>query len=213
MMVVGAFGAGCGLGDEPGSGVFMQQERETSSFQTLEVSGFFDQVNVSICEDCTEPSAVTISGDDNIVPQVEVVNAGDRLILRVEGDYQPNNPLQLQLETPAFERIEVYDSAYVILGTLESEALTVRLNDSSALELVGGVATLDVEARDSSNLAARDFQATDATISTTGSAEVTVCVSGLLDATIKDSASILYYCEPAEITEDVSMSGTLGEGG
>ena len=96
-----------------GNGNIKTEERTVSSFKNLEVSSSF---NVYLTQGDLKP--VKIEGDENLMQYIEVLQEGDRLIIRNRTGYnlEGSGDLSLHISAPVFNSISLSGA-----GNIKSE--------------------------------------------------------------------------------------------
>ncbi len=225
LVVVAALLAACGIfGNQTvGSGKLVTENRTVAEFNNLELTCSADVILTQ-----GEPLAVSIEGDDNIVPLIETTVTDRKLTIKTESftSFRITKPLIVHVVVPALLSIRVTGSGDVKIAKwmgesmdfyssgsgdisvddLETVRITVRMSGSGdILFKSGGV----VENHTVSISGSGDYKAllesreVDAT--TSGSGNISIWATEKLSARVSGSGDIQYYGSP---TLDKSDTGS-----
>jgi hypothetical protein len=193
--------SGCGA---RGSGTSTNETRELESFEAIELGGALDLiVHVGAAQ------KVVISGDDNIVPEIETRVAGGKLHIEHEGWLRPELPLKVEIWVPKLEAIEASGATDIDVENLSGERFELELSGAGDVELRGKLDALDVEISGAGDLDARSLEAKQVTIDLSGAGEAKVWATTKLDVDISGAGEVEYWGNPSEITQDITGAGSL----
>ena len=100
-------------------------------------------------------------------------------------------------------------------GTFSAELVakntSMEASSSGTIALKGRATHLDCKASSSGDCNLKDFKVENAMVSGSSSAMIAVQVSKALNAKASSSADIIYYGNPANVTKDVSSSGSVSK--
>jgi hypothetical protein len=212
---------------EKGNGNIISEERTVSNFRDLEVHGAFD---VYLSQGDLKP--VRIETDENLVPYVEIIQEGDKLVLRNRDNYNldPSKKLIVHVMAPVYENIEVSGASNVIgqnkinndedldldisgAGDIKLEVdapdIDIKISGSGKAILEGETRKLDLKISGAGS--ARCFkllsEITSVDISGAGNAEV--FASDQLDAHVSGAGNVKYKGGAKKIKQEVSGAGTV----
>ena len=205
--------AACGV---QGSGVAAEERREVPVFQALDASGAVS-VTLTVKPGLAapeEPIELTVSGDDNLVPEVETAVEAGVLVVRVRGgrDLDPTLPLRVTAAVPALSASRSSGTAEVQVHGLDGDVFLVEASDSSDVVLSGRTSALRIESSGSADIAARDLAAGEVTVDSNGSSDVEVCAEDTLQVTASGQSDVTYFCSPAEVDQEVRESADVRAG-
>lgn len=190
-----------------GSGTAATQSRDVSQVRSvgLAVPGTLDIVQ-------GEREALSITGDDNVLPLVETVVEQGALRIRFREarslSVTPRVPLRFTLQVRTLEGIAIAGSGDVRAERLEVPKLRVSVSGSGNTLLGGKVQSLDVDVAGSGNVKASKLEASRATISIAGSGDARLWVREGLSASIAGSGNVDYYGD-AKLTTSIVGSGRV----
>jgi hypothetical protein len=197
-----------------GSGNVITEKRVVADFTSLELTC---SANVDIVQG--EPLAVSIEGEDNIIPLIETKISDRKLSIGVKAfsSYSHTKPLTVHIVAPVLISIQVTGSGDVkaekwmgdnlaltttgsgniIINKLDTPSLTAMVSGSGDIRLLGGVGAIQtITTSGSGNYEAAAMQSREVVATTSGSGGITVWVVKMLTATISGSGNIQYYGSP-----------------
>jgi hypothetical protein len=209
-----------------GSGHVTKVNRKLNSYNTVEVKGSMD---VYLTQG-PEQDAV-IEADDNILPYIELVEEGDKLIIRQKNrvSLSYNNDIKIRLTAPDVKSLDLSGSGTIrLVNTLENEdAVTLAVSGSGNIEgavhapevrtsvtgsgnieVSGETRDLEVNIAGSGNFIGKSLLAENANISIAGSGDADVHASVRLEGKIMGSGDINYVGNP-EVSSKVMGSGEI----
>jgi hypothetical protein len=194
--------AGCGT---RGSGVAAVETRELEPFKSIETSGALDLVvHVGGNE-----QKVVISGDDNVVPEIETRVRGDKLVVEHEGWLRTDLPLMLEVWVPSLERVEVSGASGITVDGLSGGQLEVDLSGASEAELSGKVDRLDVDVSGAADVEASWLEAAVVVVDMSGAGEARIWATKSLEIDISGAGRVVYWGNPADLRQDISGAGSV----
>lgn len=209
-----------------GSGNVVTEARTLDAFDRIQIDG---STNIVLRQAATQ--AVSVEGDDNIVPIIVTQVRNGELLISNTQSYNTKNAVTVYVAIPTISALRIRGSSDLIGTTaLEGEALTIEVSGSgnvdavlyydelvtsvtgsSDITLVGEVIKQSVSVTGSGNYRARELSSEECFINVTGSGDGVVRVSKLLDAKVTGSGDVVYYGNP-EVRSSVTGSGDLAKG-
>lgn len=101
------------------------------------------------------------------------------------------------------------DSSVFKLEDVKLRTLEVNAAGFTRVKARGEVKHIDVQTAGSSGVDAFEMKAEHVSVNSFGSASIKVCVTGSLSARLSGSDEVVYDCEPANISRDLSGSSSL----
>lgn len=243
ILVVGFAGAQLGLSAQPawfsdfgniefgdgqqvsGSGTLITEDRPVSGVSRVELAIPADLVIQQGTAD-----ALTVTGDDNVLPLLTTVVSGDKLTIR----YKPQVNVhtfqrpQISLTVKDLREVRVSSSGNMKVGSittsdfkiglsssgdiniqgLQAENITAELSSSGDIVIQGSANVLNLNISSSGSFQAGDLKVQKADIHVSSSGDVTVWVVEDLRAAISSSGDISYYGKPV-VQKSLSSSGNL----
>jgi hypothetical protein len=221
--------AGCslsiGLPTVTGSGVAKEESRKVGAFSVVEVSGVVE-ATVTLGK---EP-ALTLSGDDNLVPLIVTEVKGDRLVIRTkEGtNMRTKLPLRAAITATGLTAVEASGAATVkapadgssrfsaqtsgvaqiTLGGLAAEELEIDSSGASRVTASGSTRALKVGLSGTSGLDASGLKAETASVNISGASSGTLRASKEVQGDVSGASNLTVLGAPAK--KGVSTSGASG---
>lgn len=225
LIVSSIMAGGCG---EAGSGIFASEVREVEGFFGVENRS---EANLSLSVTSSAvaaPVELTVSGDDNLIAEVRTWVTEGTLVIHTERALDPDIELQVVATVPALtlvdssgsgdvyatgvagELLEVISSGSgAVTVSADSAEIRLRSSGSGETQLSGTTANLDLSSSGSGDAQARGLSAATGVVSSSGSGDVEVCVTGELRAYASGSGDIDYYCNPDVVHDSSSGSGSV----
>ena len=188
-----------------GSGRPMTQQRDVSGFNgvALSLPGRLEIVQ-------GQAEGVTLTADDNLVPEIETVVEGGVLHVRFRKDLgaTTRTRISVTVRARAIRSIAVAGSGDVVAATLEAPELSVRLAGSGDVKLGGRAESLQVRISGSGDVDAGGFDTQRAKVSLAGSGDATVWARKSLEVSVSGSGDVRYFGDP-EVRSKVAGSGSV----
>jgi hypothetical protein len=188
-----------------GSGRPMTQQREVSGFNgvALSLPGRLEIVQ-------GPADGVTLTADDNLVPEIETVVEGGVLHVRFRKGLgtTTRTRISVTVKARAIQSIAVAGSGDVVAAALETPELSVRVAGSGDVKLGGRAESLQVRISGSGDVDAGSFDTQRASISVAGSGDATVWARKSLEVRVSGSGDVRYFGDP-EVRSKVAGSGSV----
>src|SRR5579862_2854866 len=210
-----------------GNGNIRTEEHSISGFKDLEVSS---NVNVYVSQGDFKP--VRIEGDENLLPYLEVIQSGDRLIIRTRNDFNLDGTIRVYVTAPVFRSIGLSGAGDIIAENkitsseslsislsgagdikmdIDAPSLTANISGVGSLYLKGQTKDVDMDISGAGSAHCYDLltENTKIGISGVGSAEVYASVK--LEAHVSGAGSVDYKGNATDVTQDVSGVGSINK--
>lgn len=186
------------------SGVDTTEVRTVADFKSIEVNGSTD-VDVRVGEATT----VAVSGDANLVKQLETEVVGDRLVIGLKpGKYRSAKSLKVTITTPALAGVAVNGSADVQISGLTGGPLETRISGSGDISARGEIDALTASIAGSGDLKLSKLCAREASVQISGSGDAAIHAVESLSIAIQGSGDVHYSGDP-KVTASVAGSGNV----
>lgn len=211
-----------------GSGNVVNEQREVSGFDRIEVRGSGELV-----VDQGSEEGITVRADENLMRYVRTEVTGDTLVISIGSGGRPvsiwpSEPIRYTvgvkdlvgltlsgsteasidgLKTSRFE-LEVSGSGSVDIADLEAETLSYALSGSGSAAMSGTVDEQTVKISGSGSYDAADLKSQRTTLTISGSGSTEVWAVDQLDIDVSGSGSVSYYGSP-KVNQSVSGSGSV----
>ncbi|HKN46054.1 MAG TPA: DUF2807 domain-containing protein, partial [Propionibacteriaceae bacterium] len=125
-----------------GSGQVVTETREVSGFTKVELSG-----SAELTIEKTGTESLSISAEDNLLPQLTSDVAGDTLILGTKPNTSilPTKPITYSVTVKDLTGIAVSGSGSVRVSNLMTNSLTTKISGSGTITASGAVNDQDVD--------------------------------------------------------------------
>ncbi len=211
-----------------GNGNVISEKRETTSYDKVAVTGFFDVELISGNE-----GSITVKGEENLLPyiKIEVVNQELKISTEKNKYISTSKGKKIEIVVPfeSINQVSLTGSGDVstkntILSTsfiakltgsgdlnlsIESKDLEVNLNGSGDIVLKGKTEKITSTLNGSGDIKASNMKSQNATVTVSGSGDNSVYCTESLYARVAGSGDIKYSGDPKKIDTKVSGSGDI----
>lgn len=198
--------AGCQWrgGGERGSGVAKTEVREVAPFSKVALEG-------SLRAEITAGAAqhVELSGDDNLVPLMRTEVEGQQLRIAPKRSIRPKLEMVAVIATPTLAAVSASGSTVIALRGVDSDAFDLTTSGSSKVTASGTAGRLAIHVSGSGFVDTRELHAKNVEVRISGSGEVEVYATDVLDVTISGSGRVRYAGSPRDVHKSISGSGSI----
>lgn len=191
-----------------GNGKKTEEQRKVEPFSALEVSGQF-RVLLQVSPQHTGEVALSLSGDENLLPLWRTSVLGGRLELRSNEQLWTELPLTLEAVTPPLNNVTLSGSSEGHIKGIAGDKFTLVSSGSAELTLEGSVKELRVEISGSGRVDARELKAETVVLKVSGSGDAQVFASRRLEVGISGSGKVEYSGGAPEVVQNISGSGEI----
>jgi len=245
MLVVSLFGAQLDLSAQPswlsgigpiqigdiqaqrvvGSGNQISEDRSISGVSRVELA---IPADLEIKQGSVE--ALTVQGDDNVLPLLVTDVIGGKLTIRYESQVEVSTNQRprigltvkdlrgLQLSSSGSVKVasittgdfdlNLSSSGDIDIQGLQVDKITTHLSSSGDITIQGTANQLELDVSSSGSFQAGDLEVQDADVNLTSSGDVTLWVVNVLQAKISSSGNVHYYGNPI-VRQSITSSGEL----
>ena len=203
-------------GSRYGSGKSLQGNGELAK-EKRELSGNFDRVEISNgiranIEVGRPTDGVTLSGDSNILPEIETrIREGKLIVSPADGvNLNPKNPVEATFFMADLSGITASTSAAVNATGVASASLKLNASTSAKIKVEGGAERVKADASTSGTIVGRDLSTKDAVVDASTSGSILLNVSDSLFADASTSGEVFYIGSPS-VKKDTSTGGSVGQ--
>ena len=209
-----------------GNGKIKIETRSSLEFTGVDVSGAID---LYIKQDSLR--TISIETDENLLAHIEIINDGQRLIIRPERGYnlKPSKDIKVFVSSPVFNRLEASgacdifsdnkiitdnDLYFDLSGScnvkveLKAPKVKADLSGSCDINLKGETKAFIINGSGSTNIKSMELMAENVNIDISGSGSAEVFASVKLDVDISGSGSVNYKGNP-KVNQQISGSGSV----
>jgi hypothetical protein len=189
-----------------GSGNSASVTRTVDPFTSIQVEGLPD-VTVSF----GKTQSVIVETDDNILPLVETLVQGRKLIIRLANATGISSRLGIHVTIvmPSLQAVIIPGLGRVTITDLVADQVDFKVEGSGSLAAQGTVQTIHASLDGSGKISCGDLQSQVADVSVTGSGNITVNVTDSLKVKVDGSGSVNYRGNPAQVAPSVSGKGKI----
>lgn len=213
-----------------GNGNVVQENRNTTSYDQIEMQGFFDVELISGNE-----GRITITGEENLIPHIITEVNGDRLVIKTENGYnlQPSksNGIVVQVPFESLDEVSLIGSGDIISRDLiksgafktkltgsgdielelEAESVETTLTGSGDIVLQGATQNVVHQLTGSGDIESSKLKAIDAQAFLSGSGDIDLYCSGNLKIRVSGSGDVAYVGNPSKEDSKISGSGDVSK--
>lgn len=186
-----------------GSGVMKTESRKASGFTSVVGVGS-EEIVIQV----GKPFAVTVTGDDNIVPLIETKVQGTTLRVGGKSNYSTKKGVRVTVSMPSLASMRLLGSGTMSATGLAAKNLDIVLDGSGRMSATGRVDSLKSELNGSGEIDLTKLGVSSADLVLAGSGRMRADVRDRLDATIAGSGEIVYRGTP-KVNQSVTGSGAI----
>ena len=189
-----------------GSGHVISESRRVANFTAVELLGSAD---VTVVPGSNQ--SVVVKADDNIVPLIETTVNNGTLVIRTKPStsFRTPNRVQVIVTMNNPDHVTLSGSGNLSVSGVTGPVFAVDLAGSGEITVTGTADSVSINLPGSGNVHCDGLKARSAKVTLLGSGIVTVYASESLDASILGSGTIRYSGNPAQVTKNISGSGTI----
>jgi hypothetical protein len=207
-----------------GDGNIVKQERQISSFNSLEVGGAF---RVYLSQGDKE--SLTVEADENLLEYITTVVKGNTLKISTSREISSPKALNIYLTITDLKEMEISGACKLTcenklkLNDLEIDCsgasdvelklaannLDLDFSGASKVDLFGSANEVSLDLSGASDLDALEMEADKYSANISGASHAKIFVKSELSADVSGAASLKYKGEPKLLQTDVSGAGSL----
>jgi hypothetical protein len=191
-----------------GSGVAKQETRSLPAFTQIELNGSY-ALALTVDPNAADPVALTLNGDDNILPVITTEVANGRLVVSCKGSISTKLPLTIAAKVKDLSALQINGSGNVTVSGLSAKDLRLAIAGSGDIKADGSAEKLEVSISGSGDAKLAALKAAEAKVHIAGSGDVELTVERSLDVHIAGSGSVTYHGSPATVNQHVAGSGRV----
>jgi Putative auto-transporter adhesin, head GIN domain len=197
-----------GSSTEQGSGTPVTQERDLPSFAAVDLAGT-NSVRVTVGPE----QSVAVRADDNLLDHVTTDVSNGRLTIGELGSFTASTPMSVDITVPNLERVALTGTGSVAVEGVRADDFAVELQGTGSILAVGAARRLHAKLDGDGDGQLQDLAARDVIATVSGTGRLRVHATGSLEASVPGTGSIVYSGNPTKVTESVTGTGTIVEGG
>lgn len=212
-----------------GSGNIRTEDRSVSEFKNVEVSGA-SKIMVSQ----GDHSAVKIEGDDNLLQYIEVLQEGDKIIVREKSGFnlKPTADLLVYVTSRVYNQIDASGACDIVGQTkisnpedlevrvsgagdikmeVDAPELRAKVSGSGSVTLKGQTKNVDLDLTGAANAYCYDLLSENTKVDISGAGSAEVFASVKLDASVSGAGSVSYKGNATTVSQHVSGAGSVNK--
>lgn len=189
---------------EVGSGTLKTETRTPGNFTKIETSGSFE-LEVTAGQ---PSSVVTVSADDDMLPDVKTTVSGDVLSISTRGIHFMGHKIVVKIGVPKLSSISASGANRISASNLAGDSFTIEGSGSTKAILSGKVDKLVIDVSGAGHVEAMNLAAKSAEVDTSGAGHVEVNASDKLSVRISGAGKVIYLGNPS-IDQSVSGAGKI----
>jgi hypothetical protein len=210
-----------------GDGNIRTEDRPVSNFKNVEVSG-----SAKVMVSQNDRSSVKVEGDENLLPYIEVIQQGDKVIVRERPGYHliPSGDLRIYVSTPIFNNIDASGACDIIgqnkitnpealemqvngAGEIRMEVdaprLQARVTGSGSIYLKGQTKDVALDLTGAGHAHCYDLLAENTKVDISGAGSAEVYASVKLDASVSGAGTVTYKGNATDVSQNVGGAGSV----
>src|SRR4051812_18934763 len=211
-----------------GNGVIKSEERTVSPFREVEATG-----NIELMVMQGELKPVKLEGDENILSYIQVVQEGDRVIIKTKEGVNliPSGDLRVYVTSPEYKSIEVSGSSDIVgqnkitsanelsleasgAGDIKMEVdapkISAGISGSGSIRLKGQARDLDMNLSGAGHAYCYDLLTENTKVDISGAGSAQLYASVKLTADISGAGHISYKGN-ASVSQEISGAGSVNK--
>jgi hypothetical protein len=182
-----------------GSGNVVTEDRNVTGFKSVEVGGIF-HVEITARKDFS----VQVEADDNLLQYIKTEVNNGVLEIRNQKKINTRGRIMVRITAPDIERVDAFGVAKVSISDLKNSSLTLDTSGASKITVAGETRDLAVDVSGASKIDGGSLAAVNAVIGASGASNVSVNLSGELQADASGASKIYYSGTPTNIHKKTS---------
>jgi hypothetical protein len=211
-----------------GNGVIKTEERPVSSFKEVEAAG-----NIQLIVSQGDLKPVKLESDENILSYIEVIQQGDRIIIKTKESVNliPSGDLKVYVTSPTYKSIEVSGSSDIIGATkitsgdelsleasgagdikmeVDAPKITAGISGSGSIDLKGQAKDLDINLTGAGHAYCYGLMTENTSVDISGAGSAQVFASVKIKADISGAGNISYKGN-ASVSQQISGAGSVNK--
>jgi hypothetical protein len=214
-----------------GNGNIKTEDRSVGNFKNVDVSG---ATNVYVSQGQEGQHTVKIEGDENLLPYIEVIQEGDKIIVRTRQGFnlEPTGDMKVYVSAPIYNNIDVSGACDIIgqskitnpedlsmhvsgAGDIKMEVdaprLKAEVSGSGSINLKGQTKEVELELTGAGHAHCYDLLSENTSVNISGAGSAEVFASVKLDATVSGAGDVSYKGNASNVSQHVSGAGSVNK--
>ena len=194
----------CSFNGIRGNGNIVNEEREISQFNKIDVSGRFD-VDIEVGKSVS----LVITAEDNLLKYIKTKVRNNTLIITTKENLHPRDDLVLKITTPKLNEIDCSGANDLTIANVKTDKFSIDLSGAGSIEINGKAKKFYIDISGAADLDASEFIVEDVKIDISGAASADVYASKSLYAEVSGASSIKLYGNAEDVKTDISGIGSF----
>ena len=190
-------------GSIKGDGNLRTEQRQISDFSALDAAGAYD------VQWSSGAPSLTITTDQNLLPNIHSEVTGDTLKIHSEGSLAPTRGIKIVIQSNALARVNLTGAVMLTAQRVAAAGFAAASAGASTINVDGNVTNLTVELTGASRLNASGLNSKSADVSLVGASSADVAVQETLKTTITGAGSLTYTGQPTTVEKQVTGAGSI----
>jgi hypothetical protein len=187
-----------------GNGEPATEAREVAPFTGIHVGGAFQ-----LQAEPGPETRVTLEGDANLLPMVEVESTGGTLRVALRGNVLPDLPLKVVVRAPELRAVDLSGAARGDVTGISGASFAAEVSGASTLHLAGRVDRLVADLSGASELAAEDLVADAVEVASSGASSASVTANTSLTADASGASSVTWGGNATKVQREATGASSI----
>lgn len=197
-----ALGSGCVM--TRGNGEPASEVRDVAPFTGIHVGGAFQ-----LQAEPGPETRVTLEGDANLLPMVEVASTDGTLRVALHGNVLPDLPLKVVVRAPELRAVDLSGAARGDVTGISGASFEAEVSGASTLHLAGKVDRLVADLSGASELAAEDLVADAVEVDSSGASSASVTANVSLTADASGASTVTWRGNATKVEREASGASSI----
>ena len=181
-----------------GSGRQQTIDRKVSEFSSIESNGSFDIVYQQ------GVFALSLTGDDNIIPHVLTKIVDTTLVISMNKSYQSQHAIILNISAPFINAMTVKGSSDIKLQQIKTDNLHLKLSGSGDVFAEGRVNNLKIDIDGTVEGTFKQLMANNVTVDIDGMGDIELTALRKLNVNVSGVADVVFFGHPSQVNKNIS---------
>ncbi|VAX20402.1 hypothetical protein MNBD_IGNAVI01-525 [hydrothermal vent metagenome] len=177
---------------------------DISDFTKLEVSDAFE-INVKV----GEKASLKITGDENILPYIDVENEDNKLAIEFKKDFINAGNILVEITVKDLKSVDLSGACKITVEGISSDSFELEMSGACSGELSGKVKKLEIDLSGATNLDASQLIAEEVIIEASGASNAELYAVLSVDAEASGASNITIYGDPEKMETDASGASNI----
>ncbi|MEP6668210.1 MAG: DUF2807 domain-containing protein [Chthoniobacter sp.] len=186
-----------------GDGNITPENRSIAEFTSIKASGALD------IRWASGPPALTITTDQNLLPEIHTEVSGKTLEISYNGSLEPTKGIKITVASGTIDKANITGAVHLGVSKFTGDSLSVEATGASAADIDGSVGDLTANLTGASQLKASGLQAKTAKVTLVGASTGDVAVDEALTANLTGACSLTYAGEVKSVKKNIAGASSI----